>query len=79
MLQNLATPQNVRDIMVELSFYATDRDVEFAKESIRTIGRLAIRIPPASAYALELLLGFLELEQLGYVLETTLGTSTLNA
>lgn len=59
------------------SYYATDRDTEFAKESIRTIGRLAIRIPPASAYALELLLGFLELEQLSYVLETTLGTFTL--
>jgi len=72
-LQSLATTQNVKDIMVELSFYVTDRDTEFAKEAIRTIGRLAIRIPPASAYALELLLGFLELEQLSYVLETTLG------
>eukprot|EP01127_Copromyxa_protea_P010507 TRINITY_DN2556_c0_g2_i2.p1 TRINITY_DN2556_c0_g2~~TRINITY_DN2556_c0_g2_i2.p1 ORF type:complete len:772 (-),score=212.70 TRINITY_DN2556_c0_g2_i2:37-2103(-) len=72
-LQSLATTANVKEIMVELSYYATDRDTEFAKEAIRTIGRLAIRIPPASAYALELLLGFLELEQLSYVLETTLG------
>jgi hypothetical protein len=40
-----------------------DADFEFARESIRTIGRLAIKIPSCSGQALEILVGYLELEQ----------------
>jgi len=56
----------------ELSAYALEEPPAFSQESIRAIGRLAMLVPSASELALEILLGFLELEQLQHVLATTL-------
>lgn len=72
-LECIATPQHAKEILTELSYYAMDHEHEFAKEAIRTIGRLAIKLPSCSGLALEILVGYLELEQIPHILETTIG------
>lgn len=59
----MASLANFKEILTELGCYVTDVDKELGKEAIRVIGRIAIRVPPSSPQALELLLGCLELEQ----------------
>jgi len=71
-LQVTANELNTKEIVNELSSYALEDPPEFSRESIRAIGKLAMRVPTASELALELLLSFLEMEQLQHVLATTL-------
>jgi len=71
-LEAVATDINAKDIIHELSAYVCGQERELAVHSIRAIGRLAQRLPTTSELALELLLGFLELEQLQHVMGATL-------
>lgn len=43
-ISNLANESNIGDIMNELGEYVTDVDTELAKESIKTLGKIACRI-----------------------------------
>eukprot|EP01124_Arcella_intermedia_P030666 TRINITY_DN6765_c0_g2_i1.p1 TRINITY_DN6765_c0_g2~~TRINITY_DN6765_c0_g2_i1.p1 ORF type:complete len:808 (-),score=171.22 TRINITY_DN6765_c0_g2_i1:82-2223(-) len=68
----VANEINSKDIVNELSAYVLEDPPEFSRASIRAIGRLAMSIPSVSELSLEVLLSFLELEQLKHVMATTL-------
>lgn len=71
-LEAVATEINAKDIINELSAHVAGQESELAIAAIKAIGRLAQRLPTTSELALELLLSFLELEQLQHVMATTL-------
>ncbi|KAL5394461.1 hypothetical protein PMIN06_002418 [Paraphaeosphaeria minitans] len=52
----LATEKNIKEVLTELSEYATEIDVDFVRKSVRAIGKLAIKIPPASQLCISTLL-----------------------
>lgn len=60
-LTQLATASNMIDILLELSEYVSDMDGEISRFAIRSIGRVAIRIPEAAEESIEHLLAFLDL------------------
>jgi len=71
-LESVATDNNANDIMNELGYYVTDKEAYLSKQAISAISRLSIRLAKTSFRGLELLLSFLELEQMQHVLATTL-------
>ncbi|KAF1960723.1 Adaptor protein complex beta subunit [Byssothecium circinans] len=52
----LATEKNIKEVLTELAEYATEIDVDFVRKSVRAIGKLAIKIPPASQLCISTLL-----------------------
>jgi len=62
-LANLATDANAQDILSELSEYITDVDVEIARLSIRSIGKIAVEVGSAMEQAIYHLLTFLDMQQ----------------
>jgi len=62
-LASLANDGNAQDILSELSEYITDVDVEIARLSIRSIGRIAVEVSSAMEQAIYHLLTFLDMQQ----------------
>jgi len=60
-LTQLATPASMVDILLELAEYVTDMDADISRFAVRSIGRIAIRIPEAAEESIEHLLAFLKL------------------
>ncbi|KAL2036525.1 hypothetical protein N7G274_010755 [Stereocaulon virgatum] len=52
----LATERNIKEVLTELREYATEIDVHFVRKSVRAIGKLAIKIEPASQLCIDSLL-----------------------
>lgn len=52
----LATEKNIDEVLTELREYATEIDVHFVRKAVRAIGKLAIKIEPASRQCINLLL-----------------------
>lgn len=44
-MYRLTTEQNIRQVLAELQEYATEVDFDFARKAVRSIGRLAIKVP----------------------------------
>ena len=61
-LEQVATKNNMHDIISELSEYVKDIDVEFASRSIIAISKISTRIPEVAQHALDRLLSFLQYE-----------------
>eukprot|EP01125_Pyxidicula_operculata_P021846 TRINITY_DN8691_c0_g1_i1.p1 TRINITY_DN8691_c0_g1~~TRINITY_DN8691_c0_g1_i1.p1 ORF type:complete len:820 (+),score=227.71 TRINITY_DN8691_c0_g1_i1:325-2460(+) len=72
LLKSLANETNARDILSELGANVMDKDITVSNAAIQAIGQIAFNLPIISEFSLELLLGFLELEQLQHILATTL-------
>ena len=71
-LANLANGSNAQDILSELSEYITDVDVEIARLSIRSIGKIAVEVESAMESAIYHLLTFLDMAQDYIIAETSL-------
>lgn len=52
----LATEHNIDQVLTELREYATEIDIHFVRNSVRAIGRLAIKIEPAARLCISTLL-----------------------
>ncbi|KAI1635603.1 adaptin N terminal region-domain-containing protein [Biscogniauxia mediterranea] len=52
----LANEKNIDEVLTELREYATEVDVHFVRKAVRAIGKLAIKIEPASRRCINLLL-----------------------
>ncbi|KAF2395799.1 Adaptor protein complex beta subunit [Trichodelitschia bisporula] len=52
----LATEKNIKEVLTELREYATEIDADFARKSVRAIGKLAIKIEPATRVCINCLL-----------------------
>ncbi|KAK3996196.1 AP-1 complex subunit beta [Cladorrhinum sp. PSN332] len=52
----LANEKNIDEVLTELREYATEIDVHFVRKAVRAIGKLAIKIEPASRRCINLLL-----------------------
>lgn len=72
LLETIASPLSVREIINEFEEYFTDHCVKFGEESIRAVGRLASKFATISQQALTVLLTSLELTQLSHVVATAL-------
>jgi len=70
-LANLANDSNAQDILSELSEYITDVDVEIARLSIRSIGKIAVEVEMAMESAIYHLLTFLDMNQDYIICETS--------
>ena len=70
-LANLANDNNAQDILSELSEYITDVDVEIARLSIRSIGKIAVECESAMEQAIYHLLTFLDMNQDYIIAETS--------
>ncbi|GAA5863243.1 hypothetical protein JCM3774_000826 [Rhodotorula dairenensis] len=55
-IHRLATARNVEQVLAELQEYASEVDVDFVRKAVRTIGRLAIKIPSAADLCISVLL-----------------------
>ena len=58
----IATTANTASILEELGSYVTDVDAEMARKSIRSIGRIAVRITKYVEHIISMLLAFQELD-----------------
>ncbi|GJN90766.1 hypothetical protein Rhopal_003780-T1 [Rhodotorula paludigena] len=55
-IYRLANSRNVEQVLAELKEYASEVDVDFVRKSVRTIGRLAIKISSAADLCISVLL-----------------------
>jgi vesicle coat complex subunit len=69
-LAHIASPNNIQEIVNELSEYVTDVNAEIAKKSIRCFGTIIIRIPKMSKTVAAQLRNFLSL-RISYVTTET--------
>jgi AP-4 complex subunit beta-1 len=69
-LPKVANPGNAREVVAELTEYVSGVDAELARQAVRAIGAIAIRVPPAADVVLEALLELVEMEA-EYVRSTT--------
>ncbi|EGD72905.1 hypothetical protein PTSG_04634 [Salpingoeca rosetta] len=60
-LTDIADESNVEKIVEELAACVTDIDVDMARRAVRSVGKIAIKLPAAIANILKALLAFLEL------------------
>lgn len=70
-LRTIASGSNVEEIVTELSAHVHDVDVQMSKESIKAIGKIAMRLPQASEYCIDALLSFISWE-IEYITSQTL-------
>ena len=61
-LPKLANVSNAREIVAELTEYVSGVDAELARQAVRAIGAIAIRVPPAADVVVESLLELVEME-----------------
>lgn len=59
-LINLATPDNVTDILLELKEYAGEVDIEFSRKAIRSIGTCALSVPSFAQTCVDVLVSIIE-------------------
>ncbi|GAA6059039.1 hypothetical protein JCM10212_001264 [Sporobolomyces blumeae] len=67
-IYRLANPRNVEQVLAELKEYASEVDVEFVRKSVRTIGRLAIKIASAADLCIQVLLALVS-TRVNYVVQ----------
>lgn len=67
----ISTENNLQDIINELTEYVGDVHSDLARKAIRSIGKIAIRIPNASSAIIYQLLNFLKMNH-NYILTETL-------
>ncbi|KAG8932922.1 hypothetical protein FRC03_000058 [Tulasnella sp. 419] len=65
-MYRLARDDNYRAVLTELQEYATEVDIDFVRKAVRTIGRLAIKVPAASRASIAALLSLME-SKISYV------------
>ncbi|CAH3174324.1 unnamed protein product [Porites lobata] len=70
-LTTIASVSNVEEVVTELSANVHDVDVSMSKESIKAIGNIAMCLPQASEYCIDVLLSFLSWE-VEYITSQTL-------
>eukprot|EP00002_Diphylleia_rotans_P039243 TRINITY_DN9063_c0_g1_i1.p1 TRINITY_DN9063_c0_g1~~TRINITY_DN9063_c0_g1_i1.p1 ORF type:complete len:778 (+),score=200.35 TRINITY_DN9063_c0_g1_i1:72-2405(+) len=70
-LTNICTLGNFPEIVTELSEYVTDVDIPTARESIRSIGKIALKLPEAADEIIQQFIKFFSLET-DYVTNETL-------
>lgn len=61
-LTTIASESNVEEVVTELSAHVHDVDVKMSKDSIKAIGEIAMCLPQASEYCIDVLLSFLSWE-----------------
>ena len=62
-LRNVASEQNLGDILNELSEYVVDVESEMSRRSIRAIGGIAIRMPKMATAIIKQLASFMSTKQ----------------
>ncbi|GAA5985501.1 hypothetical protein JCM11641_007087 [Rhodosporidiobolus odoratus] len=67
-IYRLARERNVEQVLAELKEYASEVDVEFVRKSVRTIGRLAIKISSAADLCISVLLALVQ-TKVSYVVQ----------
>ncbi|GAA6001578.1 hypothetical protein JCM10207_006735 [Rhodosporidiobolus poonsookiae] len=67
-IYRLANERNVEQVLAELKEYASEVDVEFVRKSVRTIGRLAIKITSAADLCITVLLALVK-TKVSYVVQ----------
>ncbi|GAA5828712.1 hypothetical protein JCM11251_005847 [Rhodosporidiobolus azoricus] len=67
-IYRLANARNVEQVLAELKEYASEVDVEFVRKSVRTIGRLAIKITSAADLCISVLLSLVK-TKVSYVVQ----------
>jgi len=70
-LSYIAHETNLGDLLNELGEYVTDVDAELAKQSIRTLGLIAVRVNDAATPILKQLSTFIGMQR-EYISNTTL-------
>ncbi|CAM9541837.1 unnamed protein product, partial [Discosporangium mesarthrocarpum] len=61
-LAQLADESNAEAVIVELSEYASDVDTEMARQAIRAVGKICLRLPVCAAAAIERLIDFMAMD-----------------
>ncbi|KZV91067.1 Adaptor protein complex beta subunit [Exidia glandulosa HHB12029] len=67
-MYRLAREENAKEVLAELQEYATEVDIDFVRKAVRSIGRLAIKVEPASDMAIQVLLELID-NKVSYVLQ----------
>lgn len=70
-LTTMASVSNVEEVVTELSAHVHDVDIKMSKKSIKAIGEIALCLPQASEYCIDVLLTFLSWE-IEYITSETL-------
>jgi AP-1 complex subunit beta-1 len=58
-LVSLASERTAEQVLLELKEYASEVDVDFARRSVRSVGKVALAVEPAAERSVEVLLGLL--------------------
>eukprot|EP00051_Salpingoeca_urceolata_P034243 m.24156 g.24156 ORF g.24156 m.24156 type:complete len:752 (-) comp7406_c0_seq1:68-2323(-) len=61
-LQEIASPSNMEAIVEELAAYVADVDVDIARQSIQTLGRIAAKLPACADHIFSMLIAFLDID-----------------
>lgn len=61
-LPRLANAANAREVVAELTEYVSGVDADLARQAVRAIGDIAIRVPAASEHVVEALLELIEMD-----------------
>lgn len=61
-LPRIANPNNAREIVAELTEYVAGGDAELARQAVRSIGEIAVRVPSSAEMVTESLLELIEME-----------------
>ncbi|KAF9005610.1 adaptin N terminal region-domain-containing protein [Cyathus striatus] len=67
-MYRLARAENASEVLAELQEYASEVDLDFVRKAVRSIGRLAIKVEPASHSCIQALLGLIE-TKVSYVVQ----------
>jgi vesicle coat complex subunit len=67
-IYRLANEKNVEQVLAELREYATEGDVDFVRKSVRSIGRLALKITSFADRCVEVLLSLIS-TKVNYVVQ----------
>ncbi|KAG8981343.1 hypothetical protein FRB90_007317 [Tulasnella sp. 427] len=59
-MYRLSREENFKPVLAELHEYASEVDIDFVRKAVRTIGRLAIKVPAAANSCINVLLELLE-------------------
>lgn len=65
-MYRLSREENFKPVLAELHEYASEVDIDFVRKAVRTIGRLAIKVPGAANACINVLLELLE-SKISYV------------
>ncbi|KAG9048383.1 hypothetical protein FS837_013020 [Tulasnella sp. UAMH 9824] len=65
-MYRLSREENYKPVLTELHEYASEVDIDFVRKAVRTIGRLAIKVPAAANACIKVLLELME-SKISYV------------